>query len=59
MSTPTMLSPCITINNEEVIFYISPNANTDTVELSIKGKNVNTVAPNNFGFGERGEGKKR
>lgn len=57
-STPTKLSPIITINNEEVIFYISPNVNTDTAELSIEGKNVNTVAPNNFGFGESGNEKK-
>lgn len=35
---PTAPSPLITINNEEVIFYISPNADTDTVELIIKGK---------------------
>lgn len=51
-STPTAPSPFITINNEEVI-YISPNADTDTVELIIKGKNVHMVTPNNFGFGGR------
>lgn len=46
-STPTAPSPFITINNEEVIFYISPNADTDTVELIIKGK-MSTWWPSNF-----------
>ena len=49
---PTMPSPFISINNEEVIFYESPNADTDTVELIIKGKNVHRVTPNKFGGGE-------
>lgn len=50
-STPTKPCPFITINNEEVIFYLSPNADTDTVELIIKGKNVHMVTPNDSGFG--------
>ena len=55
---PTMPSPFITINNEEVIFYISPHADADTVELIIKGKKVHRVTPNNFGFGG-GENEKK
>lgn len=40
----TTPSPFITINNEEVIFYISPNADTDTVELIIKRGKMSMVA---------------